>query len=238
MTSSQQLAARLPDLPRWVEVRDLLLADEATVYGWQTEPELAAVARETDGQVAFVIGAPDLAAVMAAVRGLAGEDSGLIAPEAVADRLLPALPGWRRTRIRLHTLPDLARLPSAEAGQVEFIDVAVLDGQAIEEELLGELRSGAQHSLLAATHVSGQPVAFCYVSSQSETWWDIAVDTLPAHWRRGYAGLAVTHMIRHMQTQGKQPVWQAVEDNPASWRLAEKLGFVQIDELALFQPPE
>jgi hypothetical protein len=38
-----------------------------------------------------------------------------------------------------------------------------------------------------------------------------------------------------MHTQGKQPVWQAVEENPASWRLAQKLGFVPVDELALFE---
>jgi RimJ/RimL family protein N-acetyltransferase len=38
-----------------------------------------------------------------------------------------------------------------------------------------------------------------------------------------------------MDTQDKQPVWQAVEENPASWRLAQKLGFVPVDELALFE---
>jgi predicted GNAT family acetyltransferase len=45
-------------------------------------------------------------------------------------------------------------------------------------------------------------------------------------------------MIRYMLAQGKQPVWQSEEDNPASWRLAQKLGFVPVDELALFVPPE
>jgi hypothetical protein len=46
------------------------------------------------------------------------------------------------------------------------------------------------------------------------------------------------YMIRYMQTQGKQPVWQAVEENPASWRLAQKLGFVPVDDLALFERKE
>jgi RimJ/RimL family protein N-acetyltransferase len=41
-----------------------------------------------------------------------------------------------------------------------------------------------------------------------------------------------------MQAQGKQPVWQAEEDNPTSWQLAQKLGFVPMDELALFVPFE
>jgi hypothetical protein len=43
-------------------------------------------------------------------------------------------------------------------------------------------------------------------------------------------------MIRHMARQGKQPVWAALEENPASWRLAWKLGFAVVDELALFRP--
>jgi hypothetical protein len=41
-------------------------------------------------------------------------------------------------------------------------------------------------------------------------------------------------MIRHMSARGKGPVWQAVEENPASWRLAQKRGFVPVDELAVF----
>jgi RimJ/RimL family protein N-acetyltransferase len=41
-----------------------------------------------------------------------------------------------------------------------------------------------------------------------------------------------------MQAHGKQPVWAAEEDHPASWRLAQKLGFVPVDVLALFKSPE
>jgi RimJ/RimL family protein N-acetyltransferase len=44
-------------------------------------------------------------------------------------------------------------------------------------------------------------------------------------------------MVRHMEGQGKRPVWGASEDNPASWRLARKLGFAPVDELALFEAP-
>jgi hypothetical protein len=40
-----------------------------------------------------------------------------------------------------------------------------------------------------------------------------------------------------MSALGQQPVWGAVEENPASWRLARKLGFAPVDEIALFDPP-
>lgn len=44
-------------------------------------------------------------------------------------------------------------------------------------------------------------------------------------------------MIRYMQTLGKQPVWGADIDNPASWRLAQKLGFEVVDTLVLLEAP-
>jgi RimJ/RimL family protein N-acetyltransferase len=34
---------------------------------------------------------------------------------------------------------------------------------------------------------------------------------------------------------GKRPVWGSLEENPASWRLARKLGFVVVDEIVLFE---
>ena len=39
-----------------------------------------------------------------------------------------------------------------------------------------------------------------------------------------------------MRLRGKQLVWAAEENNPASLRLAAQLGFFPTDELVLFQP--
>lgn len=100
------------------------------------------------------------------------------------------------------------------------------------------LLSNSGEVLAAPTFVENKPVSFCYSGSSTESLWDVSIDTVPQHFRRGYASLCAAFMIRHMQAQGKQPVWQAVEENPASWRLAQKLGFVPVDELALFEPRE
>jgi hypothetical protein len=118
------------------------------------------------------------------------------------------------------------------------VDPSTLRWLPVSAELLGELESGADHSLIAATLVENQPVSFCYAGSMTETLWDVAIDTLRQHRRKGYAAICAAHMIRYMQAQGKQPVWQAEEENPASWWLAQKLGFVSVDELALFEPSE
>lgn len=235
MRSSREIAESLPDLPRWVEVRDLLM-DGCELFGLQEEPELAFVLRDDETGSVFVVGTPARAAVEAALRqNTRGGD--VIALQEQAAWLVELLPGWTRTRIIVHDLPDPRRLPSADDGTVALLDPETLPQLTLPPDLREELEVAIEHSVIAATFVAQQPVAFCYAGAVTETLWDISVDTLEAHRRQGHAGQCVAWMIRHMQAQGKQPVWQAVEENPASWRLAEKLGFVAVDELALFEAP-
>ena len=233
MPTGPLIAAKLPDLPRWVEVRDLLLSEEGEISGFQEEPRLSFVLRETDGDSLFVIGAPAAATVRAEVQGL-GRGGQVIAPSEAAPWLIQILSGWTFSRIVIHTLRDA---PCVPPGAARFLDPRTLDRLPIDPELLEELRRGASHSPIAAAFVDQQPVSFCYAGAETESLWDIAIDTLPEHRRRGHAAQCAAHMIRHMQAQGKQPVWQAVETNPASWRLAHKLGFGPIDELTLFTRP-
>lgn len=147
------------------------------------------------------------------------------------------LPAWRRARAILHVLPDPSRLPVPSPGQVRFLRRDEIGALRVSDELRRELRMAADDGPVAAALADGEPVSFCYAGSVTETLWDISIDTVPGHRRRGCAGLCVAFMVRHMGEQGKQPVWGAAEDNPASWRLARKLGFVPVDELALLQAP-
>lgn len=158
-------------------------------------------------------------------------------PACLSARLADALPGWKGSRLIFHLLESAQSLPEIPPGQVRFLDPDSLDRLPVPLELLNELKTGAEHSPISATLVQGQPVSFCYACAMTESFWDIAIDTLPEHRMKGYAALCVTHLIRYMGTQGKQPVWQALEGNPASWRLAQKLGFIPVDEMVLFEPP-
>ena len=63
-----------------------------------------------------------------------------------------------------------------------------------------------------------------------------AIDTAEARRRKGHAGRCATFMVRHMRALAKEPVWQSAEDNPASWKLAAKLGFVVVDEMDMLLP--
>lgn len=237
MLSTADLARKLPDLPRWVEGRSLLLQAPCEATGLQDEPDPAVVVRDPETESVFVIGRPPASAIHAAIQqnGQAGE---VIAPLEYTPWLTEVLPLWAWTRIRVHTLPDLQRLPEPAGRVVGFLDPATLPQLDIDPELKQELESGAEQSPIAAAFVNQQPVAFCYAGAITESWWDVAIDTLPEHRRAGHAGQCAAHLIHHFQAQGKRPVWQALESNPASWRLAQKLGFVMVDELALWESPE
>lgn len=212
-----------PDIPRWVEARAAQLTGHALPIG-------DAISASEDDAV-WIIGEPDDAHIREAVATSGGD---VIAGMEHAERLAALLPGWTRERIVVHSLIDRGRLP--DPGQdVHFLDPGTITSLDIDDELRDELTEGATDSQIAAMFVNDAPVAFSYAGAETETLWDISVDTVPDHRRRGYAGRCVARMIEHMAPL--EPVWQAVESNPASWRLAAKLGFEPVDELVLFVAP-
>jgi GNAT superfamily N-acetyltransferase len=233
--STRSIARRLPDIPRWVEARSLLLSGDGEVFGLEDSASLSLAVRDPSTGSVIVVGRPDAAAVRAAVRGIM-HDGTLVAAEDETLWLVDTLVGWTRTRAILHSLPDFCRLPPVDDG-VRFLDPRAIDQLDIPAQLARELRIGAVDSEIAATFVDGRPVAFCYAGSTTESLWDVAIDTLPQHRRRGHAASCAARMIRHMHGRGKAPVWGAVEENPASWHLAVKLGFTPVDSLVLFEPP-
>ena len=144
------------------------------------------------------------------------------------------LRGWKRSRIVVFRFERPELLPVIPPGAVRMVDAAALTDYSFDAELAAEI-ADMTGSPIAATFLGDQPVSFCHAGAIGETYWDIGVDTLEAHWGKGYAGLCVAHLIHHMQALGKAPVWQAVEENAASMRVAAKLGFEPIDELVLYE---
>lgn len=234
MLSAPAIAERLPDLPWLVEVRAILRAEEGEIFGLRESPNLSLSLWERDTHTLFVIGTPSLDAIRTALAS-ARPGATVIAPQTEAARLAPLLLGWQRDRIIVHLLSDTPTLPTASEGEVGFLDPTLLRQFSIPDELLEELESGTEQSPLVASFVDGQPVSFCYAGAITESFWDVSIDTLPEYQRQGHAGRVAAFLIRHLQGQGKQPVWQALESNPASWRLAEKLGFTPVADLVFFE---
>ena len=62
----------------------------------------------------------------------------------------------------------------------------------------------------------------------------IDIETEEAHQRKGLAYAMATEFISDCLKHGYTPQWDCVESNPASYQLAEKLGFEQIGENTVY----
>ena len=186
-----------------------------------------------------VVGHPAGERVAEAVARNGGEGAVIAMPEN-ASLVARALPGWGMRPAILHLL--------GEGGLTEVPDegVRLLSGEeglrtlprglrpGLRAELAGVLREGAS---VAAAFVGDVPVSFCYAASETEGLWDVSIDTLEGHRRRGHAARCAAFMVRRMrETTSKEPVWGALETNAASMGLAASLGFVPMDRYFVLEP--
>jgi len=221
---------RLADLPRWVEPNDLLAQGGAEAFQFEKEDfEHIALLDPEEGTL-FVVGK-----LITGDRGklttLLGRCTSLILEVDQDPRLVSHLGEWTMKKIFVFTRPSARGEPVDAFPNVGFLDQEGLRNATLEPAFRNELREALSHSPVSATFIDGRPVAFCYAASQSHRFWDVSIDTLPDHRRKGYARQCALHMMQFMETQGKQVVWQSFEDNPPSWKLAQSLGLIPTDQL-------
>ena len=230
-----RLAALLPDVPRFVETRGMLLEGRCEVLGLEWGPSPSFVTRDGEEKLVCVVGSPAPEAISEAVARNGGAGEVIAMPENVA-RAAEALPGWKALPVVAHLLGESERLPEAPEGAVRF-----LSGPEEIVHLPPNLKTELERALrgktpVAAAFVEGKPVSFCYAGWESEGLWDVSIDTLDGYRRRGYAAWCAAYVIRHMRALGKEPAWHALESNIASLGLAARLGFVPVDRFFLFEP--
>ena len=235
-----ELATRLPDLPRWVETRGMLLSGRCDLIV-PPEPGAAdAVVRGTDFGLFCVSGDPPLEALPAALARHGGR--AVLCAGGRSEELSTILSGWTRSRAVIHALAG--EEPSGPRVGQAGVRVAMLSGRDagalshVPDRLREELSTALGCSHVAAAFVEDLPVAFCYASYETETLWDLSIDTLEGYRRRGLARASSEFLIGHMARHGKRPVWGALDSNAPSIRMAASLGFVPVDTLTVFAPPE
>jgi GNAT superfamily N-acetyltransferase len=226
-----RLARELPDIPRWVETRSLLLVGECELFGLDESDELSFVVRGTGYPLVSVVGRPSKGAIREAVAGR--RDCEVLVPPENGAHVAAALPGWERSAATLHLLGDETRLPRVPAGAVRLLDPRELGQmEGLPRALREELVVAARTSPVAASFDGGRPVAFCY-ADRTEGLWDVSIDTLEGYRRQGHAARCVAFVVEHLRPL--RPVWGAENTNRASLGLATRLGFVPVDEVLLFR---
>ena len=230
------LAAALPDEPRWLETRAMLASGDAIVTGGETV-ESGFVVRVVRGAVSAVavVGQPPPESIAEAVDRTT-ELTPVVAQPADAPHVEQALRqagnNWTRERAILH-LRDAAVSVAAPAA-----DLRLLSRSDSLEHLPAGLRHEITHAQgfapVAAVFDGEQPVSFCYPVWTTERLWDVSIDTLESHRGRSLGAAAVVFMTDLMHRSGRDPVWGALESNQASLRLGAKLGFKPIGEIVVF----
>jgi hypothetical protein len=220
--------ASLPDLPRWVEARSMLLARRAHVVDTADGCRLICGPKDRLVVPITIELSPQVEAV--ATREVPGTTILL------QDVMLPAgryhLPNWKAEACTLYTLPpDRARGWRLPEWPTAPLSIEQIDAADLPQSLRDQLRNAVAHTPVWSASMEGQPVAFAYATQTTESWFDLSVDTLENARGRGLGraaamGLIVDHMLR-----GLRPVWGAVKSNQASHGLARRLGFEPVDLL-------
>jgi GNAT superfamily N-acetyltransferase len=249
---------RVPDLPRWIDTRGMLLSGRAAVYAPSASggPIPGLIVVVPDSALAAVVGRPSEETIGEVIATLSG-DVNVLAQMEDADHVGRALTGWRRQRAIVHILPEplpweahadpnarvftLASAPRfdhlPEPLRRELLDA--LRGRTVSRFVPGALPPSGQLVSritvpMAAVWADGRPVSFCYPVWQTETLWDVSIETLEPYRRLGLGAQAARTLIRHMRGTGRAPVWGALETNTGSRTLAARLGFLETGGVAVF----
>jgi RimJ/RimL family protein N-acetyltransferase len=226
------LLKELPDVPRWVEARGMLLSGRGAIVGDQARPTIVAAA---DSALGVVVNWSNPTRLAQALNALPPEFT-LVAPAEAETLLRELTPARASDGATLFTLPRQAeaQLPMADprARLLRPSDLGLLE--RLPPALRGELKHAFEYTVIAATFIDEQPVSFCYAGWETETLWDVSVDTLRRWRRQGLAYAAAVRLLHHHRARRKAPVWGAADANVASSALARRLGFEPVDRLVLF----
>lgn len=236
-TLLQELAAALPDLPRWVAPRGLLLEHRCEVlFGPEGRRGAGYLVLEHGGPKAFAVHRPS-AGLAAQLRGLGQSATSILSPIESAEPWRELLPGWSEQPAIVHVHPAPATLPRP-VHPTRYLTLADLEAfTALPDELADELGRALARGPVAAAFDGERAVSFSHAAYRTESWFDLSIDTLESHRRAGYASSSAAHLIHDMLAQGKKPVWGALDADTASIAMAKKYGFRAVDRMMVFGAP-
>lgn len=226
---ARALAEALPDVPRWLEVRAMLVLPAADLY---VSPE-GFVVRLPSAKRAAAVGKPEPHLFDAALERVDPGWRVLVAPED-ADHVAPLLAGFSRERALVHVLSGPT--PHLQAPDPDVFELGAADLDRLPESVAEEIArfDFAETTVLGLRH--GSVIAsIAYAAWQTQRLYAVAVTTLGPHRKRGF-GERVVRALLDRRDEVQRPVWSSAESNVASLRLAARLGFRPFDELVVFSP--
>ncbi len=221
----QRYLSLIPDLPVWVETCDLLLWEGSVVLENPNKSGFV-VWSQPDG-LGSVVGDPE---PLALDRAASNVSERIVFTDNV-ERVRSLLPDFSVEPATVFSAPkQLPPSPQHRCCEISQSKIAALND--LPADLLAQLSEVAEDGVSVVAAFDGtRPVSFAYVASETESLWDVSIDTSESHRRKGYAAAAVLHLMDGTLEKGKSAVWGALESNRASANLAHRLGFVENDRL-------
>ncbi len=132
----------------------------------------------------------------------------------VCHALLEPVHRYKNEVVRLLTPEDVTRLAKAPA-EVQG------NGYKTHEAMLTD-------GIAAGAVVDNNIVAIAHTYAETDLHADIGVSTIEAWREKGFSTAAASLVAQEIQARGKVPAWSCGEDNIASLRVAQKLGFTEV----------
>lgn len=216
---------RIPDLPRNVEGRGLLVEARADLVLSDSGGVIVGCAED---RLIVSVGEPGAALVDEAAARAATGWVWIAPPE--DPRLTRILSGWRWEPAVVHQREHALEPPARDVRALHASDR--LDH--LDADLVEELERARRRVAVFAAFVGGRAVSFAYAPVRSETWFDVSVDTDVEHRNRGLAAACAAALFAHEHEGGRRPVWGALASNAPSLAVARRLGFAPCDRLIIF----
>ena len=232
-TSGAALARALGDHPDTVIAVHLLerALCRAYVAGTVDHFDAALVQALHDPEEPYAFGS-DAEAIWTLLTGVTGWTC-VSAPESVAHTIGAIMARSTGQSVRLYrdlyftmTTP-VHRRHDDHIRYLTLTDLDLLERAPVELRVtgFGSLRSLLVDGFAAGAVVDGELVAMASTSARTSGHADIAVATIREFRGRGLATAAASLVVDAVQRTAAVPVWSTGEDNLASQRVADKLGF-------------
>ena len=226
------LLAHLEDVPALVEVRGLLRRRGTSLVMSQQRAG-AGFALAPDHDLAVGIGAPEpgLADGLAAAARAAGIEQGRLrlraAPEVMEEWSAEGAAA-KAGVVEVFSWGGSPDVLAAQAGRHEVKIIGAGD-PAVEElpaPMRRELEALESWPATAVALAGGEPVAFAYAFVETETLWDVSVETAAPFRREGFGASAAAALMLERAEAGLAPIWSVASTNGPSVALAKRLEFV------------
>jgi hypothetical protein len=221
----------LPDEPACIEARAMLLSGRGHVI-WRDRQ--AVVLHAPDERLATILGPFRWTAIDAVLAGLGEVEVVARESEFLLAGPLPA--GWAAERAVVHAEGEQLAVHRLGRAVTLFTTSDPPDLRHLPFDLRQELEAALAFSPVAAALDGDVPVSFCYAGWETDSWWDVSIDTLVPWRNRGYAAAASLALMTYMRGRGKRAVWAALESNVPSLCVARRLGFRPVARLMVVTP--